>query len=149
MPISYRPILIFTLLLFILLISQSSAATWVGTHANVDLTPTSTDFNAGEKVSSNNTISWWANENWIMTVMSLDPNLGQSDDLSYTKPLSDLMWQLTVGGSWASMTTSGVTVKTGVAGSGSFGMDYKFLLSWAADKPGTYTATIQYTISSN
>ena len=149
LPNGCRLFLFFILLPFILLINQSSAAETITAHSNVNLTATTTDFNAGEKVSANNSIDWWADNDWIVTVKSLDVNLGQSDDLSYTKLLSDLEWQLSVGGSWAAMTTTDVTVKTGTAGTNSFDVDYKFLLSWSADKPGSYGATIQYTISAN
>ena len=126
---------------------SSSAAQTITAHDDVSLTAATTDFNAGEKQSMNNTIDWTSDTDWTITVRSLDADLGQSDDLSYTKSLSDLQWKLSAGGSWVAMTTADVTVKTGVTGGGSFDVDYKFLLAWASDKPGTYSATLEFTIT--
>ena len=144
---AFRLFLLTALLSMTLFNIPSNAAENIWVHSTVNLAATTTDFDAGEKVSSSNTINWWATNDWIITVKSLDANLGQSDDLSYTKPLSDLLWQLSSGGSWASITTTDATVTTGTAGTSSFDVDYKFLLSWTADKPGSYGATFQYTIT--
>ena len=126
-----------------------SAQQTITAHGDVNLTATAADFDAGEKISTNNTINWTSGVAWEVTVKSLDANLGQSDDMTYTKPLSDLQWKLSSGSIWASITTSDVTVQTGSpnGGSGSFDVDYKFLLAWASDKPGSYGATLQYTIT--
>ncbi len=116
-------------------------------HSDVVLTATDSSFIAGECLSLNNAIAWNASANWEITVRSLNADLGQSNDGFYTKPLSDLQWKLSSQSSWNAMTTSDVQVTTGAAGSSSFDVDYRFLLSWALDRPGTYGATIQYTIT--
>ena len=129
--------------------NPAEAAQTISAHSDVSLTATAADYNAGEKVSANNAIDWTSDADWVVTVTSLNANLGQSDDLIYMKSLSDLLWKLSAGSTWAAMTTSDVTVQTGStgSGSGSFNVDYKFLLSWALDRPGTYTTTLQYTIT--
>jgi len=127
----------------------AQAAQSITAHSGVSLNATAFDFDAGEKVSANNAIDWTSDVDWVVTVKSLNANLGQSDDLTYIKPLSDLLWKLSAGSSWTEVTTSDVTVQSGSVGggSGSFDVDYKFLLSWSLDKPGTYTTTLQYTIT--
>ncbi len=135
-------------LLFLMAVPTSAVET-ITVHSDVNLNATTTDLDAGEKVSSNNTINWTADVDWIVTVKSLDANLGQSDDLAYTKPLTDLQWKLSASGTFTTITTTDATVTSGVfgGGSGNFDVDYKLLLSWSSDRPGTYGATLQYTIS--
>lgn len=136
-------------LLFLMNAGPANAAQSITVHSDIWLTTTSGDSNAGEKQELTNLIQWSSDTSWIITVKSLNSDMGQSDDLSYTKLLNDLKWKLTGLSSWKTMTTSDATVKLGSAGSGSFNVDYKVLLSWADDKKGTYSATIQYTISPN
>jgi hypothetical protein len=141
------------LVIFMLLLIAATpvSAQSITAHSDVNLNALTTDLDAGEKVSSNNTIDWTSGVDWQVHIKSLDANLGQSDDLVYTKPLADLQWKLSSGGTWTAVTTSDVLVIADIAGggSGSFDMDYKFLLSWANDRPGTYGATLQYTISAS
>jgi len=136
-------------LLLLMTAGPTSAVQSITVHGDVSLTATASDFNAGEKQQLYNNIQWSSDTYWIITVKSLNADLGQSDDLSYTKPLSDLEWKLSGPASWKSMTTTDATVKLGSAGSGSFNVDYTVLLSWANDKKGNYSATIQYTIAPN
>lgn len=119
----------------------------VTAHGDISLTATESHFFAGECLSQNNTINWSAAANWQVSVRSLDADLGLSDDGFYTKPLSDLQWKRSSLSSWNTMTTSDVQVMTGAAGSSSFDVDYRFLLSWSQDSAGAYGATIQYTIT--
>jgi len=136
--------------LIVLLIGMpASAAQSITVHSDIFLTATVGDFNAGEKQELTNLVQWSSDSYWIVTVKSLDPDMGQSDDLSYTKPLSDFKWKLTGTSTWKTMTTADATVKLGSPGSGSFNVDYKVLLSWESDRKGTYSATIQYTIAPN
>ena len=137
-------------LLFLLAVPASAVET-ITVHSDVNLNATTTDLDAGEKTSTNNTINWTADVDWIVTVKSLDANLGQSDDLAYTKPLSDLLWKLSSNPTWTTLTTTDATVTSGGVGggSGNFDVDYNFLLTWSNDRPGTYDATLQYTISTH
>ncbi|MCH7496023.1 MAG: hypothetical protein IH825_08050 [Candidatus Marinimicrobia bacterium] len=107
------------------------------------------NFDAGFRKSNNNPVNWSSDIDWIITIASLDINLGQSDDTSYTKPLSDLEWKTSPQPTWITMLTTDATVDTGTSGSGSIDIDYKFLLAWDTDRPGTYGATVRYTIASN
>ena len=126
-----------------------SAVETITAHSNINLNATVTDFDTGEKVTSNNTMNWTSDVDWVVTVKSLDANLGQDDGLTYTKPLGDLLWKLSSNSTWTAITTSDATVTSDVfgGGSGNFDMDYKFLLAWSLDLPGSYGATLQFTIS--
>jgi hypothetical protein len=136
-------------LLFLMTAKGANAAQTITVHSNISLTATASDLSAGEMQELTNLIQWSSDTSWIITIKSLNADMGQSDDFSYTKLLSDLKWKLTGLPTWNTMTTSDATVKLGSTGSGSFNVDYKVLLSWANDKKGTYCATIQYTISPN
>ena len=146
-----RKIILFAVLftLLFLMAVPTSAVETITVHSNLNLNATTTDFDAGEKASTANTIDWTADVDWIVTVKSLDANLGQSDDFVYTKPLSDLLWKLSINPAYTTITTTDTTVTSGAfgGGSGNFDVDYKFLLAWSNDRPGTYGATLQYTIS--
>ena len=119
----------------------------VTAHGDISLTATETSFLNGQHDSYNNTVSYSASGNWAVYVCSLDADLGLSNDGFYTKPLSDLQWKRSSLSSWNTMTTSDVQVMTGAAGTSSFDVDYRFLLSWSLDRAGAYGATIQYTIT--
>lgn len=135
---------------FMLMSEPAWAAETITVHSNVLITADISDFNAGEKVTTNHDIGWTSDVGWLIEVRSLSADLGDSDDISYTKPLSDFFWRHTVAGTWTAITTSYVTVKLMASGppSGNFDLDYRFLLDWAADKPGTYTANLEYQITS-
>ncbi len=141
--------LLIIILGFALVSNPAWAAQTITAHSNVNLSATVSDFNAGEKVSSNNTVDWTSDEDWRLEIRSLSSDLGDSDDLSYTKPLSDFLYKLSSSGSWTAITTTWTTVNTGTTPPfvGSWDFDYKFLLSWAIDKPGTYTAHLEFQIT--
>jgi len=128
------------------------AAVQIIAHSDILLTATVADFDTGYKLSLGNSVLYQCDQDstWQIGIRSLDANLGPSDDATYTKPLSDLYWKGGSQGSWIPMTTSYVTVLSGSSSPGwwTVDIDYGFLLSWFNDKPGTYQATIQYTITS-
>ena len=134
---------------FALMHNVAWAAQTITAHSNVNLSATVADFNAGEKVSSNNTVDWTSDVDWRLDIRSLSSDLGDSDDLSFTKPLSDFLYKLSSSSSWVAITTTWATVNTGTVppGTGSINFDYKFLLSWVMDKPGTYTANLEFQIT--
>lgn len=134
---------------FALLNNPAWAAQTITAHSNVSLIASVSDFNAGEKVSTNNAIDWTSDENWHLEIRSLSVDLGDSDDTSYTKPLSDFLYKLSSSGTWTAITTNWVTVDTGTTPPtlGSWDFDYKFLLSWASDLPGTYTANLEFQVT--
>lgn len=143
-----RQIAVLITLLLMMALPVSAVET-ITAHGDVNLVANVTDFDAGEKISSDNTMNWTSDVDWVVTVKSLDANLGQDDGLDYTKSLGDLLWKLSLDSIWTAITTSDATVTSDVfgGGSGNFDMDYKFLLAWSLDLPGSYGATLQFTIS--
>ena len=144
--IKYLPSFIIITILAVQLPQITSAAQDVTAHSQINLTVADTDFNAGNKLSSGYTVNWTSGEDWEITIKSLDLNLGDSTDSNYTKPLSDLQWKLSTSETWNTMTTNEVTVNTGSQGNESVTIDYRVLLSWASDKPGSYGSTIEFKI---
>ena len=67
-----------------------------------------------------------------------------------TKDRSDIEWRVS-GGTYVGLTASVITVTTGsptTPGTEDVVMDYRVLLSWTQDDPGTYDYTdLQYTLS--
>ncbi len=134
-------------LAFALLPSIANAQLDVTAHPDISLTANEAGYTSGSIVSGGNVVSYSSGVNWQITVLSLNPDLGLSTDGLYTKPLSDLRWKLSSSSTWNALTTSDVLVQTGAAGSDSISMDYEFLFAWAADRPGTYGTTVQFTIT--
>lgn len=136
----------------LLLISEPAwAQHTITAHSDVLITADSTDFDAEEKVTTNHHVDWTGWDPMIIEIKSLSADLGDSDDFSYTKPLSDFLWKVSWSETWTAVTSSFVTVynKTGPGPAGGYiDMEYKFLLYWASDKPGSYTANLQYQITS-
>lgn len=112
--------------------------------------PTEADFDAGSlTVNSASTVTVKANRAWIVTAAPVGANMGTVG--SYTKPLSDFLWQ-TSGGFTAINAATPPAVASGLTGTGnaSTAVNYRALLSWANDVPGTYNAmSVQYTLAAN
>jgi cytochrome c1 len=66
-----------------------------------------------------------------------------------TKAASTLQWSINSGGSWNNTTTAGGTVLTaaGATAGTTQNVIFRTGLSWAADPPGTYTLTLNFTIT--
>jgi hypothetical protein len=92
-------------------------------------------------------ISWESDVGWRITVYSLDPDLGLSNDGLYTKLLSDLQWKLSSGSLWVPMTQDATEVDwSSDTGTGVVYIDAKVLLDWVNDVPGNYQADLVFTI---
>lgn len=108
------------------------------------------DFNVGYSWLNRMPVWWESDTAWVITVESLDPNLGGSDDGSYTKSLDDLEFKLhkATGNRWITMLEQPQVLDEGTnTGSGTIYVDWRMLLSWTADRPGLYGTTLLFTIS--
>jgi hypothetical protein len=86
---------------------------------------------------------------WRVTVRSLDPDLGMSDDGMYIKPLGNLLWKLTDEQSWQPMAQEPEEVDWSVdTGEGLVLVDFVVILDWEKDVPGEYEARIVFSIES-
>ena len=108
------------------------------------------EFIAGGAVLPRRPVAWESDVPWIITVESLDPNLGASDDGSYLKPLGDLEWKLSDDKRWKKMRQDPEIVLSGVeSGQGTILLDWRVMLFWTKDLPGQYRATLRFTIAEN
>jgi phage tail sheath gpL-like len=66
-----------------------------------------------------------------------------------SKPVSDLVWSLTPAGATTAMSTTATTVTSGSPGSGSPGVSVYLrpVAHWTTDKPGTYSMTVTFTLT--
>jgi hypothetical protein len=66
-----------------------------------------------------------------------------------SKPVSDLIWSLTPAGATTAMSTTAKTLTSGSPGSGSPALSVYMrpIAHWATDKPGTYSMTVTFTMT--
>ena len=87
-----------------------------------------------------------SNTPWIITARSERATMGTSDDGTYTKPIRDLHVRAD-GGAYVPLSTEGQIIARGTAGAETVGVDYRVGFDADAHRPGTYRATVIYTIS--
>ena len=107
------------------------------------------DMISGYAIVTDHPIFWKSNAPWTISVSSLNPDLGSSDDGSYIKPLGDLQWRLSGSGndSWTSLSESPDEIKwENDTGTGIVYVDFRLILEWADDVPGDYSAELQFSI---
>jgi hypothetical protein len=120
------------------------------------------DYATGSKTAASTlTVTAWADTGAIVTMSAATTNFTFSPTISgvtATKAASTLQASVN-GGTFTGLTTAGVTILT-VGGGGSDGsggssgtttnptsISFKTLLGWATDPPGTYSLTINFTIT--
>ena len=93
------------------------------------------------------TITVSSNVSWQLTVQSEDPDMGKVED--DVKPLSDFLWKKSGDAHYTAISTEGhrVDSSTRYADHQKAGLDYKMLVGWTRDKPGTYGLTLRFTLS--
>lgn len=141
--------LIFLSMLAIVLVgfTCAQARTSVSADDLIFKTPHKREFRDGESRLERQPVRWESDTAWSVTVESLDPDLGQSDQGGYFKPLSDLQYRLSTDRTWYELRRLPQEVATGAAGKGSFTLDWRVLLDIARDRPGHYRAKLRFTIS--
>jgi hypothetical protein len=90
-----------------------------------------------------------ANRAWTIQVNGNSAFWTASSGAWASKPVSDLIWSLTPAGSTTAMSTTAKTLTTGSAGPGSpsFSVYMRPLARWATDKPGNYSMTVTFTMT--
>ena len=105
------------------------------------------EFRDGQALLSREPLEWESDTAWRLYVESLDLSLGLSRDGRYEKGLADLQFRVSGDSQWWSLRTEPVFVAAGDApGRGTLIVDWRMLLSWARDRPGTYRARLRFTI---
>jgi hypothetical protein len=110
---------------------------------------------ATKTVTGANTLSVTSNKSWTVSLkantaaFAFTPSAGDTDP---SKPAGNLSYKLSSAGTFTTITTSNVAVKTGNKGGtatagNSFPMDYQLTSNLSLDPPGTYTLAIVYTLT--
>lgn len=108
----------------------------------------STELDQGfvEEISAS-TITIKSNTGWNLTIKTTNANMGISG--GYTKPISDFEWRKS-GGAYQAITQTETTTDTGSPSSSEqIAIDYKILMNWTVDEPGTYSITLVYKLTSS
>jgi len=88
-----------------------------------------------------------SNVPWQLTIRSEDPDMGKVED--NVKPLSDFLWKKSGDADYTAISTEGhrVDSSTRYADYQKTILDYKMIVGWTRDKPGTYGLTLRFTLS--
>jgi len=93
-------------------------------------------------------VFWSSDVPWRISVGSMDPDMGLSDDASYSKPLEDLMWKISSEQTWIPLNRDPHEIAWGdETGSGVIYIDVIILLDWLSDAPGEYRTDLVFTIT--
>lgn len=111
--------------------------------------PTDVDFNAGFSVSAGPTVQVRANRTWQVTVLSTAATWTGTAGARTNKPRADLLRGTSLAGPWTAITGTAAVFATGAATNATVApIFYRVNWFFALDRPGVYTISIQYTISS-
>jgi len=113
-------------------------------------TPVEADYTAGYVASTGPTATAKANRAYTVTVDATSANFTYSGSLTDpVKPASTLTWPTTSGGPFTHNPGTSAALFTGSTGTSgtSQGIFFRTTVSYAADRPGTYTLTVRYTLS--
>lgn len=105
------------------------------------------DFLAGYVIVPRLPIFWESDTPWTISVCSLTPDLGISDEADYAKPLDDLLWRQSDEQVWVPVSQDPEEVAWSLeTGSGVVYIDVLVMLDWLTDAPGMYEGDILFTI---
>ncbi len=116
--------------------------------------PTPTDFDAGFNATTGPTLTISANAAWTLHIRSAAAfwsatNTSPGAPARTTKPAADLQWSTAVAGTFNSLTTTDVTLDTGVATAGDLNtLFFRTTYNWALDTPGNYSLAVVLTLTS-
>jgi hypothetical protein len=114
-------------------------------------TAATTDMNSSSGLASFTpvTLSVQANRAWTVQVEGNSAFWSASAGAWTSKPVSDLVWSLTPAGATTAMSTASATVTSGSAGSGAPGVSVyvRPVAHWTTDKPGTYSMSVTFTLT--
>ena len=93
------------------------------------------------------TITVSSNLPWQLTVRSEDQDMGKVED--YIKPLSDFLWSKSSDAQYTMISTESGLVDSSAnyADNREIELNYKMLVGWTRDKPGSYGLTLRFTLS--
>jgi len=106
------------------------------------------EFLAGYVLVPRLPVFWESDTPWTLSVSSLDPDLGVSNDASFVKPLGDLLWRLSDEEVWRPMSQDPQELTWSFEmGAGVIYIDVLVRLDWLSDAPGIYRADIVFSMA--
>lgn len=93
------------------------------------------------------TVTVSSNMAWQLTIQSEDSDMGKVEN--NVKPLSDFLWKKSSDSQYTAMSTNGKVVDSSsrFADHEKIELDYKMLVGWTRDTPGTYGLTLRFRLS--
>ncbi|WP_212637846.1 hypothetical protein [Desulfocicer vacuolatum] len=93
------------------------------------------------------TVTVSSNVAWQLTIQSEDPNMGKVKN--NVKPLSDFLWKKSNDSHYTTISTDGKVVDSNseYADQQKIKLDYKMLVGWTKDAPGTYGLNLRFRLS--
>ena len=114
-------------------------------------TAATTDMNAATGLATFTpvTLSVQANRAWTVQVKGNSAFWTASAGGWTSKPVSDLIWSLTPAGATTAMSTTSTTLTSGSPGPGSpsVAVYMRPVAHWTTDKPGTYSLSVTFTLT--
>ena len=114
--------------------------------------PTAADYDAGFANTNGPTLTMRTNSPWNVAISAGAANWTAVDagtEPAWTaKPAADLLWSTALSGPYNPMTTTPVTISTGVATAGTpITLYFRTLYNWITDSPGNYSLQLVFTIT--
>lgn len=111
--------------------------------------PTTTSFVNGFGVPVLVQLPVRSNVNWTVGINAGATLWNASPGSAWqTKPAGDLQWGLSSGGTFFDVTTTPVTVASGLAtGTATVGLYLRVRFLWTSDVPGSYSLPVQFTLT--
>jgi len=111
--------------------------------------PTEADYDLGYQQFAPLTATVKTNGTWSLGIRATAATWTASGGARANKPVGDLRWSTSAGGSFTAMTTTNTTFfPSGTATAGTVvPMFYRILWSYTNDLPGTYRLTVIYTLT--
>ena len=113
--------------------------------ATVLQSPTADDYNRGFTESPGPTASVTANRDYIVTVQASDPHFASNN--GYLKPAADLQWRAGSSPRSGDMSFSGDFMVGPATSMAQEQINFRTVYSWENDRPGTYSLTVNFTLS--
>lgn len=117
-------------------------------------TPTPADFDAGFNISTGPVLTVRSNSPWRLRMRGATAVWGATDTspgapARTNKPVGDLRWSKTVGGTYTLLTTTDITLSNANAtASNVTTLFYRTNYAWLLDTPGIYTMGVIFTLVS-
>lgn len=80
-----------------------------------------------------------ANRSWELRIRAVESELGQG------KPVTDMLWRIAGSGAWTPLAPTEAVVLQGT-GDHTVPLEFRLVLDWGSDGPGTYSIGVDFTI---